>query len=491
MEIYRREFTLGILAGASAPVVRALSPGPKLLVLVLLEQLRQDHLDVVFSQFGPNGLRRILSKGAHFPDCRHLASSFSSSSIATLATGAWPSQHGVVADSWYGASAPAPASASGEALLAGTLCSQIAAEGRTRSFVIGRDALQTGLFAGDAQARQFWMDTTGRFNTLGETPEWLAAFNNLKPLESAHNAPWMAMDARPGTPPLRTLKFDAARPQEFLRLYQASPLAQQAQFELLRDLIQKERLGQGDTFDFVCLIAGAGSQLGFETGAQSPLLRQMVLHLDRQMEALMDQLKTAPGENSFNLVLAAAHGVPPAPPDGSRARMAVEGEAVAQAVDRALMAAGSGRVARYIYPFLYLDTGSARDREPLRVAAAQAALSHPAVAGCYTAGGYCTVRDEFEGRFRNSFHPKRSGDVMLSYRPGYVEDYGQGRGISYGSLYNYDIRVPLCFYGPQFRAGVFEAPVQSVDVAPTLARAMGVAPPDSAVGRVLGEALAE
>jgi arylsulfatase A-like enzyme len=50
--------------------------------------------------------------------------------------------------------------------------------------------------------------------------------------------------------------------------------------------------------------------------------------------------------------------------------------------------------------------------------------------------------------------------------------------------------VPLFFYGPQVRAGVFEAPVETVDVAPTLARAMGIAEPSSAVGRVLGEALA-
>jgi arylsulfatase A-like enzyme len=51
--------------------------------------------------------------------------------------------------------------------------------------------------------------------------------------------------------------------------------------------------------------------------------------------------------------------------------------------------------------------------------------------------------------------------------------------------------VPLCFYGPQFRAGVFEGPVESVDLAPTLARAMGVAQPSSATGRVLAEAFAE
>lgn len=80
---------------------------------------------------------------------------------------------------------------------------------------------------------------------------------------------------------------------------------------------------------------------------------------------------------------------------------------------------------------------------------------------------------------------------MLSYRPEYVEDYEPHRGISYGSLYDYDVRVPLCFYGPQFRAEVFESPVEAVDLAPTLARALGVATPSSAAGRVLGEAFAE
>ena len=79
---------------------------------------------------------------------------------------------------------------------------------------------------------------------------------------------------------------------------------------------------------------------------------------------------------------------------------------------------------------------------------------------------------------------------MLSYRPEYVESFGAGRGVSYGSLYNYDARVPLCLYGPQFRAGQFEQTVEAVDFAPTLARAMGVAPPSSSTGRVLGEALA-
>ena len=79
---------------------------------------------------------------------------------------------------------------------------------------------------------------------------------------------------------------------------------------------------------------------------------------------------------------------------------------------------------------------------------------------------------------------------MLSYLPLHVDQFGAGRGVSYGSLYNYDTRVPLIFFGPQFRAQVVERVVETVDIAPTLARAMRVAAPSSATGRVLSEVFA-
>jgi hypothetical protein len=489
--ISRRNFNLSLLGCASARLAPALAPRPKLLVLVLLEQTRQDYWDAAAAQFGPGGLRKILSKGAHFPDCRHLASTFSSSAIATLATGAWPAQHGIVADSWYDPAVRSAVPASQEALLATTLAAQVDAAPRTRTFVIGMDSTQSSLFAGSSKARQFWMDPRGEFTKLGETPKWLDEYNATSPLENAHNAVWRAVGAKSGAPPLRTLTYDPAHPELFLDVFQASHLGQDAQFELLARLIEEESLGQEDTFDFVCMIVGAAARLGYEVGGASPLMREMVLRLDLQLDYLLTHLKDGPGENSFNLVLAGAHGAPPVPTDESRARMAVDGESVAQAVNKALQAHGLGSVTRYLYPFLYLDTSGFRDPEPVRLAAGRAALEHPAVAGFYTAGGHSSTTNGWRERYRNSFHQHRSGDVMISYLPEYVEDYAQGRGISYGSLYNYEVRVPLCFYGPQFPAGVFESPVHSTDVAPTLARAMGVAPTSSSDGRVLGEAFGE
>ncbi len=497
MDICRRKFGACILGGLVSRAW-AIPPRPKLLVLVILEQIRPDYLDAVWGQVGTGGLRRLIENGSYYPDCRHLASSFPSSSLATLATGCWPAQHGIVADSWFEGSGSTPVRASEETLLATTLAAQVAAAPNTRLFVLSLEAAQGRLFSGTSDARYFFLDGDGRFTSSGDVPAWLEEYNRLKPLENLYNSPWIAAGAKPGAPPLRTLTFDAAKPEEFLRLYTASPFAQGAQFELVAELVRKEKLGQGNTFDFVCVLASSTARLGYETGARSPLMQQMTLQLDRQIETLLNQLDRAPGGNTYNFVLVGAHGAPPEPLPDARARMAVNGEKLAQAIQQKFSPGEGAHLSKYLYPFLYLDETPGGGSPPARLAAAResrlalarAAIEQPAVAAYYTAGGDCSVRDDWERRFRNSFHPLRSGDVMLSYRPEYIEDYGTHRGVSYGSLYNYDVKVPLCFFGPQFHAEVFEYAVESVDVAATLARAIGVAPPSSSIGRVLGDAFA-
>jgi hypothetical protein len=487
MGICRRDFMRYAVAGLPFGMIAAPQNRPKLLVLVLLEQFRADALDVIVPQLSPNGFRKLMYQGAHFPDCRHLASTFTSSTLATLATGSWPSQHGIVADSWFEGGVVTPASAEG--LLATTFAAQVAALDNQgfRAWVIGPTQSHTAIFAGTAGAHQFFRNPYGQFTTLSDPPPWLVQFNTAKPIDAAQNAKWMAANAAPTAPPLRTLTYDVEHPQDFLRLYQSSPFAQDSQFDVLNALLDAEKLGTDKT-DFVCLILGATEVLGYENGGRDPLQAQLLLDVDRNLEALLARLSKSPGDANFAFALAGGHGAPPDPPADARSRMAVNGEGVAQAIDKVLAGSNSGRVRRYIYPFLYLDPIASREPESVRAAAGRAAMANPAVAGFYTAGGYCSTRDAWEIRYRNSFNPKRSGDLMLSYKAEYVEDYQQGRGISYGSLYNYDVRVPLFLYGPQFRAATYDAPVESIDVAPTLARVLGVDQPSSCTGRVLSEA---
>jgi hypothetical protein len=488
MDISRRRFAACILGGLAGRLLAA--SRPKVLLFVILEQFRLDYIEAAGPQLSAGGFRRLMEKGAWFPGCRNLASTFSASSLATLATGAWPAEHGIVADSWYDRAARRTVPASDEMLLATTLAAQVAADPRSHVSVIGLDSGHARLFAGSPDADVYWMDDDGQFAMRGEAPDWLAAFNQQHAAAKFHDHKWQALGARPDAPALRTMTFDEKHPDQFLALYQASPFAQDAQFDLAAEVINRDLAFQGTGVHFVCLLAGSMARLGYETGARSPLMQQMTLQLDRRLESLLGQLDHAPGDANFALALAGAHGAPPAPSEETWRRMAVDGKAIADPINQSLISAGLGRVEKYVYPFLYLDSSGFRDPEPIRLAAARAAMSLPAVAGFYTAGGACSTADEWRERYRNSFHLERSGDVMLSYRPEYVEDFGAGRGVSYGSLYNYDVCVPLAFLGPPFRPAVHERPVESVDIAPTLARVMDVSLPSSSVGRTLGEALA-
>jgi predicted AlkP superfamily pyrophosphatase or phosphodiesterase len=318
---------------------------------------------------------------------------------------------------------------------------------------------------------------------------WFGAFQRANPAANLRDAPWLAWGARQGSSPLRILKYDPAKPQDFVFLYKASPFAQSTQFDLVREVLMEEELGKGSSIDYLIVVPGSTSLLGYDVGADSPLLDQMVLNLDREIEKLLETLNSKVGAGNYALVFTAAHGGPAQPPP-VYPRAAVAGDTVVHAIEKGLADRFKGvTIDRYVYPFLYLHIPPAMDRRAVRLAAAQAALQAPGVADYFTADGDCSQGGEWFRRFRNSFHVLRSGDVMFSYAPGWVEDFGAGRGISYGSLYNYDSRVPLIFYGWQFRSRTFEEPVESIDIAPTIARVTGLAWPSSATGRSLGESL--
>ena len=504
MDISRRRFAAGALAGLAGYLparLQALRPRPKLFVFLFAEQFRQLYLDRTGNLLAPGGFHELMTKGVYYPNCRTAASGFTATGLATLATGAYPNLHGIVADQWYDRQTHVLTKARAEMLQATTLADEAARAGHSRIFCLGLNERLASLLAGHSRGPVYWMDTLGRFSTRGNAPEWLAPHNDERPIEKLHDQKWAALGAGSDLPPLRTLAYDPKRPEEFFALYQSSPFCQDAQFDLLHALIAAENLGQGETLDVVFVSLGSMALLGYETGSDSPIMDQMALQLDRQIQRTFEVLNKTPGKNNYNLIFAAAHGAPPNPDPAMRSRKAIAGESIARAIGKALSewidtgAVKNAYVDKYVYPFLYLKLETLRKQNtPLRGArkvAGETALRLPGVAGYYTADGDCSHTGEWRRRFENSFHELRSGDVMLSYEPEAVEDFGAGRGVSYGSLYNYDTRVPLFLYGPQFGKKLIERAIETVDLAPTVARAAGIGAPSSATGEVLAEAYAE
>ncbi len=495
----RRSFAgCSALAATASRHLHAAPTRSKLCLWIVAEQFRADYFNRAAGLLPPDGFRRLIEEGTYFPDCRFLASTFTSSGLATLSSGAYPEAHGVVADSWYDRATQKVANASLKNTEATLLADEFsAAHHRNRVAAVGLDREHTWLLAGRTARYVFSMDAEGRFASQSggaAEPAWVSAFNQANPAAQFKNTKWRAWGAKPDAPALRVLSDDSGTPEEFFTLYKSSPFAQATQFEFLRRMIAEEKLGAGEGTDLVIAVLGSAALLGYDVGADSPLMREMVISLDRQIQATLEMLTRTPGAGNYSVIFTAAHGSPPK----MESRLSIKGETVAQAIDRALSDQFDGAgvknryVERYMYPFLYLRHEQLRrakvNPREARSLAGQAALRVPGVSAYYTADGECSRAGSWVARFRNSFHAIRSGDLMLAYNPNYVEDYGTGRGVSYGSLYNYDASVPLILFGPHFAADEFESPVEAVDIAPTLARALGSALPSSATGRSLDEA---
>jgi len=245
--------------------------------------------------------------------------------------------------------------------------------------------------------------------------------------------------------------------------------------------------------DTVVAVLDSLGRLGSETGAASPLIDDEVVSLDADLAALLDWLD-ARGQ-TYQIVFTAAHGAPTEPVATYRLGPDEIIESVEKALAREFAKDNRGIrfVEAYVYPFLYLRTNhlSHADVPRARQIAGTAAVETGRVSGFVTADGYASQFGEWGTRGRNSFYPGRSGDILLAYRPGIVEYIGADRGISYGSMWNYDAQVPLLLKGPSFVPGRFDHSVELTDVAPTLSAVAGLPPPAASTGRVLAEAFGE
>ena len=107
------------------------------------------------------------------------------------------------------------------------------------------------------------------------------------------------------------------------------------------------------------------------------------------------------------------------------------------------------------------------------------ALAATAMRTSYFGSGYAR-------KMQNSFYPRRSGDVILNFMPGWIEERERCVSSS-GSMYGYDTRVPLIFYGTGVGPQRIGRRVEMTAVAPTLARAAGIAEPAASEGEILKE----
>lgn len=510
--------SFALQAAWGAPPLRQ----PHLLVVVVAEQFRADYLEIYRSGFSDSGFNRLLREGAVFQRLRfdHLTT-LTAPDAAILATGAYPEMNGIVGDRWYDRDrrkvvsaeeawaepysvAPPDAGPSPGNLIGSTFADELrlASDGQSRVIVVSGRAAPAVMLGGRRPNGCYWKKADGQFETstfyAERLPAWVQEFNQQHPIMRFDGKPWVALDAPPQSAPLRVIQLSGANGRDnFLALYHASPFAADDTFEFAKRAIEAEKLGNSQYTDLLVIHLSSPGRLALETGAYSPLMRDTVLRLDRSIADFLGWLEKGIGLNKVSLVFTAAHGIPPLPDAAGKQGLTagrVAGEDVVRAINDALAKEFDAPVfvEKYIYPFVYfnsqaLDLSETNFRRAAEIAG-KGALQVKGVTTYFTPAAV-RVPSTIREKLRRSWHPPRSGDLMLVYEPYYVEQFGNSRGTSPGSLYRYDTDVPLILFGTGFKPGRFESEVDATAVAPTIAALLGIPAPTSATGSVIAEAL--
>jgi predicted AlkP superfamily pyrophosphatase or phosphodiesterase len=504
---------------AAAPVASTGTQAPRLIVLVIIDMFRADYLTRFADRFGAGGFLRLLAHGARCDRCVYpYAVTETAPGNATLATGTTPDRHGIVGNAWYGAlpgsygaavddprhplvgGASDLSGASPRHLLAATLGDQLSrlSGGRSKVFgVAGKDRAAI-LSSGHSAAGAYWLDRyNGRFMSstyYGEhLPRWVESFNDRLPIDRYAGRTW----EMPGGEPMTLPATVDAQGAFFFRFAQTPYLDRQIA-EFARELIVHEELGADGDVDFLAIGLSGHDWLGHEVGPYHPAIAALAEQTDALLADLLRFLDDRIGAGGYWLAVTSDHGVVPtveqARERGLPGRV-LDQEALRQALLAALAErfgadqwlAPVGHWTRLRINRAAVERHGAALADVARVAG-EAALAVDGVLG-YWAEGVTNLDAALSAAVRLSTFAGRSPDLLLITRPYILLTSGDRAG--HGTPHPYDTQVPLLLFGPPFRPGSTVPDCSPVDLAPTLARGLGIAPPAGASGRPLLALLAD
>lgn len=511
-------------------------PKPKLVVLLVVDGLPQWQVTGYRDQLAPDGFARFLQRGAWFAEAHYgHAYTVTAAGHATLLTGAYPHRTGIIGNDWRDVHSGAQVYCTGDAdahyiahetePLDGTSPRNLRAESLgdvlrrvdPRSKVIGISGKDRGaiLPAGRSGTAYMYMDQSGGFASsshyMPRHPAWAEAFNGARPADRYFKAEWKPLlpeaayaaslpDNQPwfgagGKLPMTLGAADAAPGPAFYAALLRSPFVDALTLDFARAAIAGEALGRDDAPDILSVSLSGHDYVNHRWSAESRLSHDHLLHLDRLLEAFFRDLDASVGRDNYVAVLAADHGFMPAP-EVSRAR----GLDAGRVSTPALLAKVNGELEQRfgvprLVPFtsasaLVLDRKLVAERrldfDAVAAAARDVLVAQPGIGAAYTRreleGGSRAGAPFFEP-MRRSWHREVSGDVQYVLRPHWMAG---SSAATHGSPHAYDTHVPILVWGPRWvRPGQVGGRVEVADIAPTLARLLGVPAPASAEGKPL------
>ena len=343
---------------------------PKLVLEIVVDQLRGDMPAMVFDRIEPGGFRYLIEKGVWYKNAHHPhANTETIVGHVTLATGAYPSRHGMVGNVWFDAEKgrlvyniedsdyAATGGLGARDMDSEVDYSQVAkTEGRSpRTIVTTTFSDEMALFFGPKakifavsgkdrgavamaghMGKAFWYSTNnGQFASstyyYKAFPDWVVKWNEQKKADAYYGKHWALsrpkstyryglQDNRPYENPL-DLGYGKVFPHPFggkdnkyyYTLLMSSPIVDELTVDFTKALIENERLGQDTVPDYLAISLSCTDYVGHLFGPASLESEENLLRLDRTLADLFGFIDRTVGLESTLIVLSADHGTPEAP----------------------------------------------------------------------------------------------------------------------------------------------------------------------------------
>ncbi|MFN0118172.1 MAG: alkaline phosphatase family protein [Elusimicrobiota bacterium] len=444
---------------------------PKLIVFIIIDQMRADYFDRFSSQW-EGGFKKFQNQGAFFKEAHHRhVPTETAPGHAVISTGRSPRQNGIIGNEWYDRNSKKVTPSvfdpiyklSPENLKTPTLGDILKDQDPTTKVVSISLKDRSALFMGGKKANlSIWFDRgRKKFESsayFAPLPSTIEEFNR----ELKQNEP--ALD---GFSPTAGFEFSQSSKADFWL------------FKLALFLLEKENLGKDSSTDILSVSFSTPDYIGHRFGPDSEEIKREYQSLDLTLQDLIDEVSRQIGEDQILWVLTADHGVLPIPESKEGLKMGAKrifAKNLTQDFEARLkkvFPAIKGKIiSQCLIPDVYLEPSIIPKRPHERAFFFEkiyaTLIQNPDIANIYIPGTSKknSVTENFY--FDQSYYAGRSGDFLVQVKPGILVT-DKKSGTSHGTVYNYDTHVPLIFMGKGIKPQIITQKVSTLDIVPTIA----------------------
>ncbi|WCO01001.1 alkaline phosphatase PafA [Psychroserpens ponticola] len=512
---------------------------PKLVVGIVVDQMRYDYLTRFYNKYGEGGFKRMMNEGFNCKNNHfNYVPTYTGPGHASVFTGTTPKYHGIISNNWYdkvmkkvvycadddsvesvGTSSDA-GKMSPQRMLTTTFTDENRLFSQMRGKTIGVAMKDRGaiLPAGHTANAAYWFH--GRDEGvwisstfyMNELPKWVSDFNASETAESYLKVWDTYYDISTYTESGEddndfergfkgkekpTFPYDLKALQKDNRgfdILKATAYGNSLTTDFAIAAIQGEELGKDNTTDVLTLSYSCTDYVGHNFGVSSKEVQDTYIRLDKDLERLFLYLDKNVGKGEYTVFLTSDHGAVEVPSYLKRAKIPAgyihNDDRKAQFNTFLVDTFGTKDIVENISNNqVFLNRNKIKelglDLSEVQQKIANEQINYNQIAKTYTANAMSSTNFTIgiESLLQNGFNQKRSGDVLLVNDASFIS-YSK-TGSTHGSGLNYDTHVPLLFFGKGINHGQTYQKTVIPDIAPTMSALLGISFPNASIGNPL------